>query len=168
MPEGVTDLFSLGRIARTVKPISTSAATQQDCAECVTLLVEQLREHGVHVSAESLSAVLERVVADEQRGFLLLARAEGRVVGVAYVATILSVEHVGAAAWLEELYVAPGWRQRGVGSALVDAVLERARAAGMVAIDLEIDAGHSSAASLYERSGFHRLQRSRWMRKLNQ
>jgi GNAT superfamily N-acetyltransferase len=149
-----------------MQPISTSAATAKDCAECAALLVEQLREHGVRASAESLCRVLKRVVADEQRGFVHLARAEGRVVGVAYVATILSVEHVGPAAWLEELYVTPAWRQQGVGSALVDAVLERARAAGMVAVDLEIDAGHSRAASLYERSGFHRLERSRWTRKL--
>ena len=151
-----------------MQPISIFAATKQDCAECATLLVEQLREHDVHASVESLCQVLERIVADEQRGFVHLARAEGRVVGVAYVATILSVEHVGPAAWLEELYVAPAWRQRGVGSALVHAVLERARAAGMMAIDLEIDAGHTRAASLYKRSGFHRLERSRWTRKLNQ
>jgi len=149
-----------------VQPISTSAATEQDCAECASLLVEQLREHDVHVSAELLCRVLERVVADEQRGFVHLARAEGRIVGVAYVATILSVEHAGPSAWLEELYVMPAWRQRGVGSALVAAVLERARAAGMVAIDLEIDAGHTRAASLYARSSFHRLERSRWTRKL--
>jgi GNAT superfamily N-acetyltransferase len=147
--------------------ISISAATERDCAECASLLVEQLCEHDIHASAESLCQVLERIVADEERGFVHLARVEGRIVGVAYVATILSVEHVGPAAWLEELYVMPAWRQRGVGSALVDAVLERARAAGMVAIDLEIDAGHRRAASLYKRSGFHRLERSRWMRKLN-
>jgi GNAT superfamily N-acetyltransferase len=95
-----------------------------------------------------------------------VARAGGRIVGVAYVATILSIEHAGPAAWLEELYVMPAWRQRGVGSALVVAVLERARAAGMVAIDLEIDAGHSRTASLYQRFGFQPLERSRWTRKL--
>jgi GNAT superfamily N-acetyltransferase len=149
-----------------MEPISTSAATEQDCPECAALLVEQLSDHGVHVSAESLCQVLEQVVADEQRGFMYLARAEGRVIGVAYVATILSAEHVGQAAWLEELYVTPAWRQRAVGSALLAAVLERARAAGMVAVDLEIDAGHSRAASLYERTGFHRLERSRWTIKL--
>jgi GNAT superfamily N-acetyltransferase len=149
-----------------MQPISTSAATAGDCAECATLLVEQLREHDIHVSAESLCQVLERVVADDQCGFVHLARADGRIVGVAYVATILSVEHVGPAAWLEELYVTPAWRQGGVGSALVAAVLERARAGGMVAVDLEIDAGHGRAASLYERCGFHRLERSRWARKL--
>jgi GNAT superfamily N-acetyltransferase len=149
-----------------MQSFSTLTATKQDCPECATLLVEQLRDHGVHVSAESLCRVLECVIADEQRGLLHLARAEGRVVGVAYVATILSVEHLGPAAWLEELYVTPAWRQLGIGSALVAAVLERARVGGMVAVDLEIDSAHGRAASLYERLGFHRLQRSRWAKKL--
>jgi GNAT superfamily N-acetyltransferase len=149
-----------------MQQFSTFAATERDCPECASLLVAQLREHDVHASAESLYQILKEVVADDRHGFVHLARAEGRIIGVAYVATILSVEHVGPAAWLEELYVAPAWRQRGVGSALVAAVLERARAAGMVAIDLEIDVGHSRAASLYERLGFHRLERSRCVRKL--
>jgi GNAT superfamily N-acetyltransferase len=149
-----------------MEPISTSAATQRDCAECADLLVEQLREHNIDVSAESLRPLLERVVADEQRGFVHVARAEGGLVGVAYVAAILSMEHAGPAAWLEELYVTPAWRQRGVGSALLAAVMKRARAAGMVAVDLEIDAGHNRAVSLYERLGFSHLDRSRWMRKV--
>ena len=141
------------------KTFSIASATVTDCGECAPLLVEQLREHGIDASADRLCQVLEQVVAGEQSGFVHLARAEGRVVGIAYVATILSVEHVGPAAWLEELYVTPTWRHRGVGSALVAAVLERARAGGMVAVDLEIDAGHSRAASLYERADFHRLER---------
>jgi GNAT superfamily N-acetyltransferase len=149
-----------------MEPISTSAATQRDCAECADLLVEQLREHNIDVSAESLRPLLERVVADEQRGFVHVARAEGGLVGVAYVAAILSMEHAGPAAWLEELYVTPAWRQRGVGSALLAAVMERARTAGMVAVDLEIDADHNRALSLYERLGFSHLDRSRWMRKI--
>ena len=149
-----------------MQAVLTFAATEQDCAQCAALLVEQLREHDVHVSAESLCRVLKRVIADEQRGFVLLARVEGRIVGVAYVAAILSVEHCGPAAWLEELYVAPAWRQLGIGSALVAAVLERARAAGVAAVDLEIDFAHRRAASLYERLGFHRLERSRWAKKL--
>jgi GNAT superfamily N-acetyltransferase len=105
-------------------------------------------------------------VADERHGFMQVARAEGQIVGVAYVATILSVEHAGPVAWLEELYVTPAWRQKGVGSALLVSVLERAQAAGMVVVDLEIDAAHSRAASLYERTGFHRLNRSRWTCRL--
>ncbi len=149
-----------------MQPFSIFAAQEPDCTECAGLLVEQLGEHGIHASAEPLTHLLERVVADERLGFVQLARAGGRVVGVVYVATILSMEHAGLAGWLEELYVAPDWRGRGIGTALVAAVLERARAGGIVAVDLEVDAGHSRAASLYGRFGFRPLDRSRWAKKL--
>jgi GNAT superfamily N-acetyltransferase len=146
--------------------ISIVSAAVSDCGECARLLVEQLGEHGVNISADQLLCVLEEVVADETRGFLLLARDDGRIVGVAYVATIPSVEHCGFVAWLEELYVTPVYRSRGIGTALVEAVLERARKMDIVAIDLEIDAGHSRAESLYRRVGFRPLSRSRWVREL--
>jgi ribosomal protein S18 acetylase RimI-like enzyme len=103
-----------------------------------------------------------------RRGFLMLARDGGRVVGVAYVATILSAEHCGLVAWLEELYVTPDCRQRGIGTALVTAILEQARNAGIAAIDLEIDAGHKRVISLYQRLGFRRLERSRWVKEFTQ
>jgi len=114
----------------------------------------------------SCRVCLENVVADEARGFVLLARDGHRIVGVAYVTVILSAEYRGLVGWLEELYVAPRYRSRGIGTALVSAVLERARKADVVAIDLEIDVGHSRAESLYRRLGFHPLNRSRWVKEL--
>jgi GNAT superfamily N-acetyltransferase len=149
-----------------MQTFSITPAAVSDCRECAQLLVEQLSEHGVDASAGQLSRVLERVVADGARGFVLLARDERRIVGIAYVAVILSAEHCGPVAWLEELYVTPSYRSRGIGTALVNAVLERARETDIVAIDLEIDAGHSRAESLYRRLGFRPLERSRWVREL--
>ena len=149
-----------------MQTFSIAPAAASDCRECAGLLVEQLAGHGVEVSAGQLSPVLERVVADGTRGFILLARDVLRIVGIAYVATILSAEHCGLVAWLEELYVTPSLRSQGVGTALLTAILERAREMGIVAIDLEIDAGHSRAESLYRRFGFRRLDRSRWVREL--
>lgn len=142
-------------------------ATGADCPACARLLAAQLEEHGIAAVEERLARVLEAVVADPERGFVLVARdVEGKIVGIAYTATILSAEHGGPAAWLEELYVAPRIRCRGVGTTLLRAVLERARAEGMLAVDLEIDAGHARAASLYERRGFRRLDRTRWVLQL--
>ena len=145
---------------------SIAPAAASECRECARLLVEQLAEHGIDASAERLSGVLERVVTDGVLGFILLARDDRRIVGIAYVATILSAEHGGFVAWLEELYVTPSLRSRGIGTALVTAVLERARETDIVAIDLEVDASHRRAESLYRRLGFRRLERSRWVRKL--
>ena len=148
-----------------MEPFSIVPATVSDCRECAWLLVEQLGEHGIDASAEPLSRVLESVVADGTRGFLFLARDDFRILGVAYVATILSAEHCGLVAWLEELYVTPSFRSMGIGTALVTAIMEHSRKLGIVAIDLEVDAGHSRAESLYRRFGFRRLNRSRWVRE---
>lgn len=145
---------------------SIASARVSDCTECARLLVQQLAEHGVDASAEQLSRVLDKIVADAARGFVLLARENGRIVGIAYVATILSAEHCGQVAWLEELYVMPSHRSRGIGTALMAAIMERARNAQIVAIDLEIDAGHSRVESLYRRLGFRPLNRSRWVKEL--
>ena len=118
-----------------VPKFSIAPAVVEDCRECARLLVGQLDEHGVDASAERLERLLEKVVASAERGFLLLARDRGRMVGVAYVATMLSAEHCGIVAWLEELYVAPDYRSQGIGTALVSAVLARARETGIVAMD---------------------------------
>lgn len=145
---------------------SVALGTAADCGECARLLVEQLGEHRIEVSPGTLARVLEVAIVDVRRSFLVLARVEGRVVGVAYVATILSAEHCGPVAWLEELYVIPDCRHRGIGTALVTAVMEQARNVGIVAVDLEVDKEHKRVISLYQRLGFRRLERSRWVRRL--
>ena len=61
-------------MGRTVgQAFSIASATVSDCSECAGLLVEQLGEHCVDMRADQLSEVLEGVVADETRGFLLAA-----------------------------------------------------------------------------------------------
>jgi GNAT superfamily N-acetyltransferase len=160
-------LCSLGCMSDSVaQSVCVAPATPADCHDCARLLVDQLGEHGIEASLRPLTQVLVSVVADASRGFLLLARDKDRIVGVAYVATILSAEHCGPIAWLEELYVTPDSRGRGVGTALLAAVVERSRETGMVAMELEVDAGHKRAESLYKRFGFRSLDRSRWVRKL--
>jgi len=145
---------------------SIASATTGDCDECARLLAEHLGEHGIEASAGALSSVLEKVVGDSARGFVLVAQDESRIVGVAYVATILSMEHGCLVGWLEELYVTPDLRSQGIGTALLTAILERASRMDILAIDLEVDSGHRRAESLYRKFGFRPLDRSRWVRKL--
>src|SRR5260370_24048600 len=95
------------------------------------------------------------------RGFLMLARDGTRVVGVAYVATILSAEHCGPVAWLEELYVPPDCRHRGIGTALVTAVLDRAKESGIVAVEFGVCSGHAPVLSLFSPLRVPRFVRSR-------
>jgi len=132
----------------------------------VGLLCAQIREHRIHHDTESLSQIVARLLADERYGFFLVARIDGHVIGVAYVAIILSVEHAGPVGWLEEFYVSPEHRNKGVGRALLSGVFEQARGLGIAAIDLEVDIEHQAAESLYAGVGFRRLPRSRWVKVL--
>jgi GNAT superfamily N-acetyltransferase len=148
------------------KQFSIRLATIHDCRECAGVLLLQLAERGADASEEKLVKVPEKVLSDKRNGFILVARSRDNIVGVAYVAIILSAEHCGKVGWLEELYVMPRYRSQGIGAALLTAVLEQAHKLGMVAIDLEVDAAHRRAETLYRRFSFRPLDRSRWVRTL--
>ena len=53
--------------------------------------------------------------------------------------------------------VVPSARGKGIGSALLDALLARARADGYPAISLSVDRNNAGAIELYERYGFTRV-----------
>jgi len=57
-------------------------------------------------------------------------------------------------AYLEEVYVAPAHRGRGIGRALLESVLEVARAQGATRIDLGTSETDTAAIGLYESCGF--------------
>jgi len=133
----------------------------------VDLLGRQLREHGVKTDLTKVRCVIERIVKDDRLGFVLVALEKNqRPVGVALGCAFLGIEQDGISSWIEELYVLPEFRQRGIGSLLIAEFIRVASAVGWRAIDLEIETGHQRAVSLYERHGFTQLDRSRLSRRL--
>jgi ribosomal protein S18 acetylase RimI-like enzyme len=57
-------------------------------------------------------------------------------------------------AHLQELYVVPALRGRGIGRALLEATIAAARAAGATGIDLNTGETDTAARALYESTGF--------------
>jgi GNAT superfamily N-acetyltransferase len=144
-----------------IRPV---AASELDAA--TALLVAQLREHRVETPASRIADAVAAVVAHPDRGRILIARERGVVVGVAALSFVWPIEHGGRSAWLEELYVTPSARGRGIGTRLLRAALRVAAESGAVAVDLEVDADHRRVAALYAREGFAAVPRSRWVRRL--
>ena len=77
-----------------------------------------------------------------------VARTAGGVVAYCAGWVIFDELHVN------NLAVAPGWRRRGVASALLTFVLEAAAAEGAVRATLEVRESNDAARRLYERFGF--------------
>ncbi len=78
-----------------------------------------------------------------------IARADGRAVGT--VGGYLTEDGL---AHLVAMWVAPGWRGRGAGDALITAVAGWARQTGYPAMTLWVTIGNQAAQRLYERHGF--------------
>lgn len=64
----------------------------------------------------------------------------------------------GLDTYLEELYVEPELRGEGRGRVLLDEVMERAREAGAVHIELTTGEGDTAARALYESAGFTNVE----------
>lgn len=133
---------------------------------------EELREYAIRLFAERLPGIYERpkptldeelefirAHTDAPRSTMLVATVDGRIAGLlGFLARQLPQEqHVGALG----LSVDQQYRGRGLGSALLTALLEWAPRNGITRVELEAFEANPRAIALYERWGFEREGRRR-------
>lgn len=98
-------------------------------------------------SAPWTRAMLARQLADGSH-VLLCALAGELVTGYAGFSYVLDEGYIGNVA------VDPDWRGRGIGAALVETMLARARALDLAFLALEVREGNAVARTLYAHRGF--------------
>lgn len=153
---------------------SIREAHETDRAALASILHRQLAGHSLCPPLAVIDAAVGSILARPEMARLLVAvargahGAHGAIVGVAAVTFVLSLEHGGLSVWLEELYVDPPARGRGIGASLLRAARALASAHGAHAIDLEVETGHERVNTLYERFGFRRHARQRWFLPLRE
>jgi GNAT superfamily N-acetyltransferase len=152
---------------RSNTPLTIRQPTRTERDEVVRLLAIQLQEHDVEIATDTLTRAIDGVFDRPERGLLMIAATEEKPIGVAYLSFQWTLEYGGPIAWLEELYISPEHREKGIGTKLLNAVIEELQKRGYLALDLEIEKGHERVASLYLRSGFKQLTRVRYAKKLN-
>jgi ribosomal protein S18 acetylase RimI-like enzyme len=84
----------------------------------------------------------------------LLADGRGRDAGYALAYWRHSIDHGGRVAVLDDLWIEPGLRGRGLGRRLMDAALADMSACGARAVVVEADPADAPAMCFYARLGF--------------
>jgi GNAT superfamily N-acetyltransferase len=93
-----------------------------------------------------------RVLLARDETFAILAGQPA--VAAALVTLRPNVWYDGHVALLDELYVVPDLRRRGIGSAVLGELLRIARRKGVALIEINVDEGDVDAQRFYERHGF--------------
>ncbi|TMA89100.1 MAG: GNAT family N-acetyltransferase, partial [Deltaproteobacteria bacterium] len=100
-------------------------------------------------------------LAPHSPAWLWLAEREGRPAAIFLANEIASVERGGSVLWVEELYVVPEARRRGIARALLARICEQARQRGVRAIELEVVPTQEAALALYRSLEFAEVRRTR-------
>ena len=112
-------------------------------------------------SREEMETEVQALLDDPQGGSVLLAEADGGIVGVLTASWQRAIHVPGVYATIQDLWVDEAWRSRGVGAELVEAIASQARSRGVgrleVGLPRETFAAIASTESFYRRNGFEHL-----------
>ena len=108
-------------------------------------------------TAAELAARFAVLLAREDQ-LALVAGPSDRPTGFAYLTLRLSPYYDGPVALLEELYVVPHLRDRGIGTALLTAAMDRVRERGSEEMQINVDSVDVDTRRFYERHGFRNVE----------
>ncbi len=107
----------------------------------------------LHVDPAKFPATIDRLLAEPERGRVVLFMRDGRLAGYSLVIPYWSNEFGGIVLLVDELLVEQEFRGQGVATAFF-AFIEQDRPFGAVALALEVSPKNNAARSLYESMGF--------------
>ena len=111
--------------------IELGVATRDDLPQLVALLGVLFSQEAELVPDDAKQTrALEKILSDDSVGRIHVARDAGKVVGMASLIYGISTAEGGLAASFEDLIVLPGYRGKGVGTALLQYVIGEARKLG--------------------------------------
>jgi len=137
--------------------LSLDPVAPGEAADLAALVVALYAEddHGpVPMTPARARAQVLAMLATPDRVRPLWIRLDDEVAGYVILAEFWSNEFGGPMLYVDEMYVRPALRGRGIGSAILDRLVAEARARDLVRVSLEVNEGNPRAEALYRRLGF--------------
>lgn len=139
-------------------------AAPPDRPDVERLIAAYHAAEGVKPRPERISWAVDQVLRNRFPGTLLVAREKRVVVGVVLAVYQPSAE-LGRVLVVNDFFVEPTLRRKGIGRALATKLLEEAKAMHVDEIDLEVLPANAAAAAFWKALGFRNSGRTIYKRE---
>jgi ribosomal protein S18 acetylase RimI-like enzyme len=140
-------------------PVTMRRASGPDLGDLLQLMHEFYEEAGFPLNLDRARAAFLPLLAPGDLGQVWVADFEGHIAGHLVFTFSYSMEYGGRTAFIEDLFVRPTLRNRGVGRALVGQARAICEGLGLRAMYLEVAQNNWPAQAIYRAVGFDSTDR---------
>jgi len=134
-------------------------AAPPDLELLLGLMADFYGESGYALHRERAAAALAPLLVDDALGGAWLIEVEGKAAGHVVMTYTHSMEHGGRVAIIDDLFVHPSWRRRGLASRALARLRDLSLAIGVRALHVETGHDNAAAVAVYRRVGFSPVER---------
>jgi len=136
-------------------PIRILAAASGNIDTLVPLVQQYWRFEAIEgFDPGKIQSLLQRVISDPSLGQAWLATVDGKAAGYLLAVFVFSLEHQGLTAEIDELFVSPDHRGRGLGGRLLEVAEHSFRQRGCTQVFLQVGRDNDAARAFYRSRGF--------------
>jgi GNAT superfamily N-acetyltransferase len=129
-------------------------ASPADIPVLVGLMREFYAEASFPLPEAAAALTFGALIGDTRLGQVWLISWEGKPAGFVVLTVCFSMEYGGERGFVDDFFVAPAFRGRGLGAAALAAVRRECEARGVRALLVETSEDNAGAVSVYRRAGF--------------
>jgi ribosomal protein S18 acetylase RimI-like enzyme len=134
-------------------------ARRQDVPTLLRFIRAYYRHDRRPFNVRTAGTAVRTLLTHPRQGRIWLICDRGKPVGYVVLTFGFSLEFGGREAVLEELYLMPSSRHRGIGACAVSFITSEARLLGMRALHLEVASWNTAARRVYEKAGLRVRER---------
>lgn len=137
----------------TARTSGVRAAAIGDVARLVELMTEFYAESALALPPGPAAAAFEQLLRDDRLGRAWIVESEGREAGYMVLTLGYSMEYGGLRGFVDDFYVRPEFRGRGIGTAALAELRRACLDLGVRALVAEVGGSDGSAQAAYRKSG---------------